>query len=89
VKEKAIGAPLHNDPEEVVEWSLILHRELALKGSNRTLEEVGIGRHEQDVVDVEEVDGVAIPMNEQGHRRLGLDEVGRRRSDCTKPVVPA
>jgi hypothetical protein len=39
VKEKALGAPLHDDLEEMVEQTQVLHRELALKGDDRVLEE--------------------------------------------------
>jgi hypothetical protein len=49
----------------VVERAQVLDRELAMKGSDRTLEKGGTGRREHDVIDVEEVDGVlAVSMDE-------------------------
>jgi hypothetical protein len=66
VKKKAIGPPLHGDPEEVVERVEVLHRKLALKGGDRALKESGTGHSKHDVIDIdEEVDGVVVvPMDE-------------------------
>jgi hypothetical protein len=58
VRKDALRATCHGDPEKVVKRAQILHRELTLQGGNRALEENGSGRHEHDVVNVEEVDGV-------------------------------
>jgi hypothetical protein len=35
VKEEALDAALHGDPKKVVERAQVLHRELALQGSDR------------------------------------------------------
>ena len=83
--------------QEVVERTQVIHRELALKGGDRVLEEGGTGRHEYNVVEVEEVvDGlIAMPMDERGHVRLGLDEArgdqvgGEATASNPKPLAPA
>jgi hypothetical protein len=53
-----------------------LHRALSLKGDDCVLKKIKTGNHEHDVINVEEqVDGVvAMPVDEHGHVRLGLDE---------------
>ena len=47
------------------------------QGRDCALKKIGVGRHEHDVVDVEQqVDGVfAASVDEQGRVQLGLDEV--------------
>jgi hypothetical protein len=58
-----------------MERAKVLHRKLALKGGDRTLKEGDTRHREHDVVDVDEVDGVATALkDEQRHVRLGLDE---------------
>jgi hypothetical protein len=67
-----------------------LHCELPLKGADHVLKKVGGGRHEHDVVDVEqEVDDVVIVLvDEHGHVRLGLNkaEGGQGGSEASVPT---
>jgi hypothetical protein len=73
-----------------VERPFVLHREHALKSGERVLKKSSTGHREHNVVNIEQgvdnvvvgveqmVDGViAIPMDEQGRVRLGLDEAER------------
>jgi hypothetical protein len=58
-----------------VERVEVLHCELALQGGDCALEEGDTGRHEHNFVDAAEVDAVvAVPKDEQGGLRLGLNE---------------
>jgi hypothetical protein len=65
VKEETLEAPLHGDPEEVVERTEVLHRELTLKDGDRVLEEGGTGHREHNVVDVEEVECVVAMLMDE------------------------
>jgi hypothetical protein len=65
VKEEALGAALHGDPEEVKRTHV--HSELTLQSDERALEDSGTGHCKHDVVDIEEVDGVVDTLkDEQG-----------------------
>jgi hypothetical protein len=90
MEKEILRPPLGSDPEEIVERPFVLHRECALKSGERVLKKSGIGHCEHDVVNIEQgvddvvvgveqmVDGViAMPMDEQGCVRLGLDEAER------------
>jgi hypothetical protein len=54
VQEETLGPTSGSDAEEVVERPQILHRELPLEGDDRALQEIGVGRCEHNVVNVEE-----------------------------------
>jgi hypothetical protein len=54
VKGEGLGLTLHDNRKEVVEKAQVIHRELTLQGGDRVLEKGGIGRHEHDVVGVEQ-----------------------------------
>jgi hypothetical protein len=76
VEEETMSLPIGGDLEEVVVRSQVLHHELALKCGDRVLKKSDTRCYEHDAVDVEqEVYGVvAVPMDEHGRVRLGLDE---------------
>jgi hypothetical protein len=73
----------------VLERPHVLYRELALKSDDRVLEKISTGRHEHDVVDVEQqVDGVvAALVDEQRRVRLDFDkaEGGQVGGEATVP----
>jgi hypothetical protein len=54
VQEETLGPTFGSDAEEVVERPQILHRQLSLEGDYRALQEIGVGRYEHNVVEVEE-----------------------------------
>jgi hypothetical protein len=76
VKEEALRAAFHGNPQKVMEKAQVLYRKLALQGGDHALKKGETGHYEHDVVDVEqEVDGVAAaPKEKQGRVQLGLNK---------------
>lgn len=54
VEKQALGPALHGDPQEVVQLTQVLHRELLLEGGDDTPQEFVRGGRGDDVIDIEE-----------------------------------